>query len=129
VTNKNGGFMRDYTFIDGARFSINNLYRSLRFDVDRLDMSYVEGEKPAFTRGLRIVDNDEMNTVRLDGEEADNLIYSLTLIYSKEDGETFRGAVDAYLLAAVSSREYLVTAQKKEVEGEAKVEGKEAVLH
>ena len=62
--------MRDYTYVDGARFSINNLYRSLRFDVDRLDMSWVDGEKPAFTRGLRIVDNDEMNTVRLDGEDA-----------------------------------------------------------
>ena len=121
--------MRDYTYVDGARFSINNLYRSLRFDVDRLDMSWVDGEKPAFTRGLRIVDNDEMNTVRLDGEEADNLIYSLTIIYSKEDGDTFRSAVDAYLLAAISSREYLITVQKKEADGEAKVDGKEAVLH
>ena len=121
--------MRDYTYVDGARFSINNLYRSLRFDVDRLDMSWVDGEKPAFTRGLRIVDNDEINTVRLDGEDADNLIYSLTIIYSKEDGDTFRSAVDAYLLTAVTSREYLITAQKKEAEGESKAEGKEAVLH
>ena len=121
--------MRDYTYIDGARFSINNIFRSLRFDVDRLDMSWVDVEKPAFTRGLLIVDNDEINTVRLDGEEADNLIYSLTLIYGKEDGDSFRSAVDAYLLAAVSSREYLVTAQKKEAEGETKTEGKEVVLH
>ena len=121
--------MRDYTYVDGARFSINNLFRSLRFDVDRLDMSWVVGEKPAFTRGLRIVDNDEMNTVRLEGEDADNLIYSLTLIYSKEDGNTFRSAVDTYLLAAVSSQEYLITSQKKESVSQMKDEGKEALLH
>jgi hypothetical protein len=28
--------MRDYTFINGARFTIYNLFRSLRFDIDRL---------------------------------------------------------------------------------------------
>ena len=121
--------MRDYTYVDGARFSINNIFRSLRFDVDRLDMSWVDGEKPTFTRGLRIVDNDKMNIVRLDGEEADNLIYSLALIYGKQDSDTFLSAVDAYLLTAVDTLEYLVTAQKKESEGESKVGGKEAVLH
>ena len=26
--------MRDYTYLNGARFSINNIYRSLRYDVD-----------------------------------------------------------------------------------------------
>ena len=70
--------MRDYTYLDGARFSINNLFRSLRFDVDRLDMSWVDAEKPEFTRGLRIVDNDAINTITVDGEDADNLIFSLT---------------------------------------------------
>ena len=59
-----GGLMRDYTYLGGARFTINNIFRSLRFDVDRLDLSWVEGEKPEFTRGLRVVDNDESNTVR-----------------------------------------------------------------
>ena len=44
--------MRDYTYLGGARFTINNIFRSLRFDVDRLDLSWVEGEKPEFTRGL-----------------------------------------------------------------------------
>ena len=29
--------MRDYTYLGGSRFSINNIFRSLRFDVDRLD--------------------------------------------------------------------------------------------
>jgi hypothetical protein len=57
--------MRDYTYLGGARFTINNIFRSLRFDVDRLDLSWSEDQKPEFTRGLRIVDNDESNTVKL----------------------------------------------------------------
>jgi len=83
--------MRDYTYLGGARFTINNLFRSLRFDIDRLDMSWVEGEKPAFSRGLRVVDNEGSNTVTVDGEDGDNLIYSLTYIFSKEEGlDAFR---------------------------------------
>ena len=27
--------MRDYTYLGGTRFTINNTFRSLRFDVDR----------------------------------------------------------------------------------------------
>jgi len=120
--------MRDYTYIDGARFAIANLFRSLRFDIDRLDMSWVSDEKPAFSRGLRIVDSDEGNTVTVDGEEADSLIYSLTYIYNKEDGaDVFRAAVDEYLKVALSTKEYLVTSQKKDLEG--KVEVAETVLH
>ncbi|WP_216258113.1 hypothetical protein [Polynucleobacter sp. UB-Piko-W3] len=76
--------MRDYTYLGGARFTINNLFRSQRFDIDRLDMSWVDGEKPQFTRGLRIVDQEEVNTITVDGEDGDNLIYSLTLIFSNE---------------------------------------------
>jgi hypothetical protein len=44
--------MRDYTYLGGARFTINNIFRSLRFDVDRLDLSWSEDQKPEFTRGL-----------------------------------------------------------------------------
>jgi len=120
--------MRDYTYLNGARFSINNLFRSLRFDIDRLDMSWVDGEKPSFVRGLRVVDSDAGNTVTVDGEDADNLIFSLTLIFSKEDGmDAFRAATDAYLAAALETKEYLVTAQKKDVEG--KPEVAESLLH
>jgi len=120
--------MRDYTYLNGARFSINNLYRSLRFDIDRLDMSWVDGEKPEFSRGLRVVDNDAGNTVTVDGEDADNLIYSLTYIFSKEDGqEAFRNATDAYLAVALETKDFLVTSQKKNPEG--KPELSEAVLH
>ena len=57
--------MRDYTYLNGARFTVCNLFRNLRFDIGRLDMSWVDAEKPEFTRGLRIVDNDEVNTESL----------------------------------------------------------------
>lgn len=120
--------MRDYTYLNGARFTINNLFRSLRFDIDRLDMSWVDAEKPEFSRGLRVVDNDLGNTVTVDGEDADNLIYSLTYIFSKEDGhEAFRIATDAYLIVALETKEFLVSNQKKNPEG--KSEATEAVLH
>lgn len=120
--------MRDYTYFNGARFTINNLFRSLRFDIDRLDMSWVDSEKPEFSRGLRVVDHDLGNTVTVDGEDADNLIYSLTYIFSKEDGqEAFRIATDAYLAVALETKEYLVTNQKKSPEGKSEVV--EAVIH
>jgi len=91
-------------------------------------MSWVDGERPEFSRGLRVVDNDAGNTVTVDGEDADNLIYSLTYIFSKEDGqEAFRNATDAYLAVALETKDFLVTSQKKNPEG--KPELSEAVLH
>jgi hypothetical protein len=45
--------MRNYSFINGARFAAVNLFRSLRFDIDRLDLSWVDGAKPEFLRGPR----------------------------------------------------------------------------
>jgi hypothetical protein len=120
--------MRDYTYLGGARFTVANLFRSLRFDIDRLDMSWVDSEKPEFSRGLRVVDNEEVNTVTVDGEDADNLIYSLTYIFSKEDGqEAFRAATDEYLKVALDTREYLVTNQKKDPAG--KPEVAESAIH
>ena len=120
--------MRDYTYLNGARFTINNLFRSLRFDIDRLDMSWVDVKKPEFSRGLRVVDHDESNTVTVDGEDGDNLIYSLTYLYSKEDGyENFRKAVDGYLKVALETKEYLVSSQIKDPEGKSEVV--ESVLH
>jgi len=120
--------MRDYTYLSGARFTVNNLFCSLRFDIDRLDMSWVDGEKPAFSRGLRVVDSDEGNAITVDGEDADDLIYSLTLIFSKEDGaDNFRTATDEYLRVALETKEFLVTNQKKDPEG--KPEAVEAVIH
>jgi len=91
-------------------------------------MSWVDGEKPSFTRGLRVVDSDEGNTVTVDGDDGDNLIYSLAFIFSKEDGaDNFRAATDEYLKAALGSKEFLVTSQKKDPEGKSKVE--ESVMH
>ncbi|CAM3681107.1 hypothetical protein [Polynucleobacter antarcticus] len=120
--------MRDYTFINGSRFTINNLFRSLRFDIDRLDMSWVDSEKPEFCRGLRVVDNEESNTVTVDGVDADNLIYSLTYIFGQEDThDAFRVAIDEYLKVALETKEFLVTSQKKDPEGKPKVA--EAVVH
>jgi hypothetical protein len=120
--------MRDYTYLGGARFTIANLFRSLRFDIDRLDMSWVDGEKPEFTRGLRIVDNDEVNAITLDGEDGDNLIYSLTYIFSKEDGtDNFRAATDSYLIVALETKEFLITNQKKDPQGKSEVT--ESMIH
>jgi hypothetical protein len=120
--------MRDYTFLGGARFTINNIYRSLRFDIDRLDMAWVDGEKPEFTRGLRVVDDDNNNIVTVDGEDADNLVYSLAYLFTKEDNhEAFRIATDAYLVVALETKEFLVSKQKKDPAGKPKVA--EAVIH
>jgi hypothetical protein len=120
--------MRDYTYINGARFSINNLFRSLRFDVDRLDLSWVDGEKPDFTRGLRVVDNEESITETVDGEDGDNLIYSLTYLFGKHESiESFRIATDEYLRNAISTKEFLVTNQKKD--SNVKPEENEILLH
>ena len=120
--------MRNYTYLNGARFTVANLFRSLRFDIDRLDMSWVDGEKPDFTRGLRIVDNDESNTITVDGEDGDNLIYSLTYIFSKEDGaDNFRSATDEYLKIALETREFLITEQKKNPEGKSEIV--ESIIH
>jgi hypothetical protein len=120
--------MRDHTYINGARFTVANLFRSLRFDIDRLDMSWVDTEKPEFSRGLRVVDNTEGSTVTVDGEDGDNLIYSLTYIFSKEDGaDNFRAATDDYLKVALETKEFLVTSQKKDPEGKSEVV--ESVIH
>jgi hypothetical protein len=50
-----GGRMRNYTYIDGTRFIVVNLFRSLRYDIDRLDMSWVGDQKPIFSRGSILV--------------------------------------------------------------------------
>jgi len=120
--------MRDYTYLGGARFSINNIFRSLRFDVDRLDLSWSEDQKPEFIRGHRVVDNEESYTVTLDGEDADNLVFSLAYAFNKQDGfEAFRAAIDEYLRVALATKQYLITDQKKDPEGKPKVA--EAVIH
>jgi hypothetical protein len=123
-----GGPMRNYTYIDGTRFIVANLFRSLRYDIDRLDMSWVGDQKPIFSRGFRIVDNDESNTVTLDGEDADNLIYSLTYMFSNEETtQEFREAVDEFLKDALITKNYLINS-KGDIEKDKSTEA-ESLLH
>ena len=120
--------MRNYTYIDGTRFIVANLFRSLRYDIDRLDMSWVGDQKPIFSRGFRVVDNDEANTVTLDGEDADNLIYSLTYIFSSEETtQEFREAVDEFLRDALITKNYLINS-KGNIEKDKSTEA-ESLLH
>lgn len=120
--------MRDYTYINGARFIVCNLYRSLRFDIDRLDLNWVDAERPKFVRGLRIVDNEEGNTVTVDGEDGDSLIYSLSFIFGAQDGiDAFRTAVDQYLIAALAKNDFAIENQKKDLEGRSELT--ETVIH
>ena len=62
--------MRDYTYIEGYRFTIWNIYRSKRFDVDRLDINFADKDMPEFVRGLRIVDHLENETYTVHGDDA-----------------------------------------------------------
>lgn len=102
-----GKGMRDFTYIDGYRFSIFNLYRSKRFDVDRLDINFADKDKPKFVRGFRVKDHFTDVSCTVDGEDADNLAYSLCYIHNsnKEDGPD---QFDDYLLKAMEKGEFLV---------------------
>ena len=99
--------MRDFTYIDGYRFSIYNLYRSKRFDVDRLDINFADKDKPKFVRGFRIKDHLTDVSCTVDGEDADNLAYSMCYIHNsnKEDRPD---QFDDYLLKAMEKSEFLV---------------------
>jgi hypothetical protein len=109
----NGGDMRDYTYIAGNRFGINNIFRSQRFDVDRLDINWTDDEKPEFVRELRIIDHQEGETYTVHSEDADNLMYSLAYVSNKSKLEDGVKPFDEYLAAATSSKDYLVTEIKK----------------
>jgi len=105
--------MRDYTYFAGARFGIANLFRSQRFNIDRLDINWVDDEMPEFVRGVRIVDFTENETYTLQDKDADNLMYSFAYIYSNSSNEKFIEMVDEYLKIAIESKEYLITEDKK----------------
>ena len=104
---KAGAGMRDYTYIEGYRFIIWNIYRSKRFDVDRLDINFADKDMPEFVRGLRIVDHLENETYTVHGDDADHLSYSMCFIHNsnKEDRPD---QFDEYLTQAISKKEYLV---------------------
>ncbi len=101
--------MRDYTYFAGTRFSVNNIFRSQRFDVDRLDLNWVDDEKSEFVRGLRIVDHKDGETYMVHSEDADNLIYSLAYVSNKSASEVGVTKFDEYLLAATTSKKYLIS--------------------
>jgi len=105
--------MRDYTYFAGARFGIANIFRSQRFNIDRLDINWVDEEVPEFVRGMRIVDFTENETYTLQDKDADNLMYSFAYIYSNSTNEKFLEMVDEYLKIAIESKEYLITEDKK----------------
>lgn len=99
--------MRDFTYIEGYRFSIFNLYRSRRFDIDRLDINYADKDKPKFVRGFRIKDHLTDISCTVDGMDADNLAYSLCYIHNsnKEDRPD---QFDDYLIQAMQKSEFLI---------------------
>lgn len=100
---------RNYCYIEGSRFKINNIYRSLRFDVDRLDINIVDGSKPSFIRGFRIVDHDLHETTLIHGEDADNLLFSMSYILCHNEKDDSR-LYDQFLMGAVASNNYLIDA-------------------
>ena len=99
--------MRDYTYIEGYRFIILNIYRSKRFDVDRLDINFADKDMPKFVRGLRVVDHNESETYLVHGEDADNLSYSMCYLHN-ENKENRPDAFDEYLIQATAKKDYLV---------------------
>lgn len=113
--------MRDYTYFAGARFSVNNIFRSQRFDVDRLDINWVDEEKPDFVRGLRIIDHQDGETYTVHSEDADDLMYSLAYVSNKCSSEDGVNKFDEYLAAATASKDYLILAIKKKSEESAVV--------
>jgi hypothetical protein len=104
--------MRDYTYFEGGRFLISNIYRSERFDVDRLDLHWVNQEKPGFVRGFRVVDHQEVKTVTVHGDEADDLIFSMSFISSTVK-DASSSEFDAYLIQGVEENNYLITSHTK----------------
>ena len=99
--------MRDYTYIEGYRFIILNIYRSKRFDVDRLDINFADKDKPEFVRGLRIIDHNASETFLVHGDDADNLSYSLCFLHH-ENTDNNPDYFDEYLIQAIAKKEYLV---------------------
>jgi hypothetical protein len=103
--------MRDYTYIEGYRYSINNIYRSERYDVDRLDLNYADEDKPKFVRGFRVVDHQADVTVTLDGEDGDNLAYSMAFV-SCSNKEYSKSHFDTYLEKCLVDGDYLISNHK-----------------
>jgi len=115
--------MRDYTYLDNGRFWITNIYRTKRFDIDRLDINWITNQDNRdFVRGFRIVDHDEVKRVMVHGKDADDLIFSLAYINNQEDSS--EKDFEEYFLNCFATKKYLVLDHQQPV-----TEIKEEVLH
>jgi hypothetical protein len=104
--------MRDYTYLDAGRFSIVNIYRTKRFDVDRLDLNWPSGpEHRDFVRGFRMVDHEDGNRIFIHGTDADDLIFSMAYIMHQDDSK--EAYFEEYIMQCMASKQFLVTEQKK----------------
>lgn len=104
--------MRNYTAIDRNRYEIFNIFRSQRFDIDRLDLNLIKDDEcPDMARGFRIVDHEIDEVYLISGLEADHLIFSLAYLHSVNEGE-YMHQFDEYLLEAIETDIYLVTQQE-----------------
>lgn len=106
--------MRDYTYLGGNRFIVVNIFRSQRYDVDRLDINWTDENYPDFVRGFRVVDHQEGETFTLHSEDADKLSYSLAYIYSHSNGDELTLEFDEYLKTSTLTKNYLIKTKIKE---------------
>lgn len=98
--------MRDYTYLDNGRFVITNIYRTKRFDIDRLDINWITNhENRDFVRGYRMVDHDENTKILVHGSDADDLIFSMAHINNQEDSS--EKDFEKYFLQCLEKKEYL----------------------
>ena len=99
--------MRDYTYLDNGRFWITNIYRTKRFDIDRLDINWITNQDNRdFVRGFRMIDHDENKKVLVHGTDADHLIFSMAYINNQEDSS--EKDFEAYILKCLETKKYLV---------------------
>ena len=104
--------MRNYTSIDRNRFQVFNIFRSLRFDIDRLDLDVIRvKEVPDMARGFRVTDHDSDEFYLVSGQSADDLIFSLAYIHSNNTGD-YMYKFDEYLSQAIQTDVYLITNQE-----------------
>jgi hypothetical protein len=104
--------MRDYTYLDNGRFWIANIYRTKRFDIDRLDINWSSNDQNHdFVRGFRIVDHDENVRVLVHGSDADDLIFSMQHINQRETSS--EKDFEEYILKCLETRKYLVLEHAK----------------
>jgi hypothetical protein len=99
--------MHDYTYLDNGRFWINNIFRTKRFDVDRLDINWSSNDQNRdFVRGFRIIDHDSNLKVLVHGSDADDLIFSMAHIHNQENS-TEKDFED-FILRCIETKKYLI---------------------